>query len=96
MSFQQKINKLTNSKSWIAFLIIFGSWSIATSNPETEPIMFLFGLILLIMGIYRIYKRIKLSESNKISPNDYLNERYAKGEITKEEYDKIKDDFEKS
>jgi len=48
------------------------------------------------MGIYRIYKRIKLSESNKISPNDYLNERYAKGEITKEEYDKIKDDFEKS
>jgi len=25
-----------------------------------------------------------------------LNERYAKGEITKEEYDKIKDDFEKS
>ncbi|MDG7054488.1 MAG: SHOCT domain-containing protein [Nitrososphaerota archaeon] len=27
---------------------------------------------------------------------DYINERYAKGEITKEEYDKIKDDFEKS
>ena len=96
MSFKQKINKFTNSKPWIAFLIIFGSWNIATRNPETEPILFLLGLFLLIMGGYRIYKRTKLSKSNKKSPNDYLNERYAKGEITKEEYDKIKDDFEKS
>ncbi len=96
MSFQQKMNKLTNSKPWNVFLIIAGIWSIATNNPETEPLWFLVGLFLLIVGSYRLAKRIKLSEGNKKSPIDHLNERYAKGEITKEEYDKIKDDFEKS
>ncbi len=92
MSFQQKINKFIYSKPWVALLIIVGVWNIALRNPETEPFWFLLGLLLLIMGGYGIYKQIKLSKSNKKSPIDYLNERYANGEITKEEYDKIKDD----
>jgi len=95
MSFQQKINKLIYSKPWVALLIIIGVWNIALRNPETEPFWFLLGLLLLIMGGYGIYKQIKLSRSNKKSPIDYLNERYEKGEITKEEYDKIKDTLKK-
>jgi len=95
MSFQQKINKLIYSKPWVALLIIVGVWNTALRNPETEPFWFLLGLLLLILGGYGIYKQIKLSRSNKKSPIDYLNERYEKGEITKEEYDKIKDTLKK-
>jgi len=96
MSFQQKINKLIYSKPWVALLIIIGVWNIALRNPETESIWFLLGLFTLILGGYGLYKQIKLSKSNKKSPIDHLNERYAKEEITKEEYDKIKDALKKS
>ncbi len=96
MSFQQKINKLIYSKPWVSLLIIIGVWNTALRNPEKEPIWFLIGLLTLILGGYGIYKQIKLSKSNKKSPIDYLNERYEKGEITKEEYDKIKDTLKKS
>ncbi len=95
MSFQQKINKLIYSKPWVALLIIIGVWNTALRKPETEPIWFLLGLFTLILGGYGLYKQIKLSKSNKKSPIDYLNERYEKGEITKEEYDKIKDTLKK-
>ncbi len=96
MSFQQKINKLIYSKPWVALLIIIGVWNTALRNPETEPIWFLLGLFTLILGGYGLYKQIKLSKSNKKSPIDHLNERYEKGEITKEEYDKIKDTLKKT
>ncbi len=96
MSFQQKINKLIYSKPWVALLIIIGVWNIALRPPETEPFWFLLGLFTLILGSYGLYKQIKLSRSNKKSPIDHLNERYEKGKITKEEYDKIKDTLKKS
>ena len=99
MSFQQKINKLIYSKPWVALLIIIGVWNTALSlTPivETDPYWFLLGLFTLILGGYGLYKQIKLSRSNKKSPIDYLNERYEKGKITKEEYDKIKDTLKKS
>jgi len=96
MSFQQKINKLIYSKPWVALLIIIGVWNIAFRKPETDPYWFLLGLFSLILGSYGLYKQIKLSRSNKKSPIDHLNERYAKEEITKEEYDKIKDALKKS
>ncbi len=99
MSFQQKINKLIYSKPWVALLIIIGVWNTALSfTPivETDPYWFLLGLFTLILGGYGLYKQIKLSRSNKKSPIDHLNERYAKEEITKEEYDKIKDALKKS
>ncbi len=96
MSFQQKINKLIYSKPWVALLIIIGIWNTALRNPETEPFWFLLGSLSLVLGGYGLYKQIKLSKSNKKSPIDYLNERYAKEEITKEEYDKIKDALKES
>ncbi len=99
MSFQQKINKLIYSKPWVALLIIIGVWNTVLSlTPivETEPHWFLLGLLTLILGGYGLYKQIKLSRSNKKSPIDHLNERYEKGKITKEEYDKIKDTLKKS
>ncbi len=96
MSFLQKYDKFLNSKPWIAFVIIAGIFAIATNDPQTEPLYFILGIGLLIWGFYKIYKRTKMPKSNEKHAIDYLNERYAKGEITKEEYDKIKDDFEKS
>jgi len=53
------MNKLTNSKSWNVFLIIAGIWSIATNNPETDPIWFFIGLFLLIIGSYRLVTKLK-------------------------------------
>jgi len=96
MSFLQKYDKFLNSKPWIAFVIIAGIFAIATNDPQTEPLYFILGIGLLIWGFYKIYKRTKLPKNNKKRAIDYLNERYAKGEITKKEYDKIKDDYEKS
>jgi len=47
-----------------------------------------FGVILLGILIYAGGKKIKRSKSSKAM--DILNERYAKGEISKEEYEEIK------
>ena len=48
----------------------------------------IFGVIILGVFIYAGGKKIKRTKSSKAM--DVLNERYAKGEITKEEYEEIK------
>ncbi|SRX75706.1 SHOCT domain-containing protein [Aequorivita antarctica] len=47
-----------------------------------------FGVIILGIFIYAGRKKIKSAKSSKAM--DVLNKRYAQGEITKEEYDEIK------
>ena len=96
MSFLQKYDKFLNSKPWIAFVIIAGIFAIATNDPQTEPLYFILGIGLLIWGFYKIYKRTKMPKNNKKRAIDYLNERYAKGEITKEEFENMKKDLENS
>ncbi len=53
---------------------------------------------LVILGIAYIIKLIAGREvkDGKESALDILKKRYAKGEITKEEYEKMKDDLKKS
>ena len=48
----------------------------------------IFGVIILGVFIYAGGKKIKRTKSSKAM--DILNERYAKGEISKEEYEEIK------
>ena len=62
----------------------------------------IIGLIALVVIAYLIYKLIKSEKillpsrivSSK-SPEDILDERYAKGELTREQYVQMKEDIKK-
>jgi putative membrane protein len=59
----------------------------------------IFFWILIIFGIVYLVKLLTTDKKGNIlqdSPLDILKKRYAKGEITKEEYEKIKSDLEKN
>lgn len=61
--------------------------------------MFMWILFVIIMGVlaYFIIQNSKAKNSGGITqetPLDILKKRYAKGEITKEEYDRMKKDVE--
>ncbi|MEW6601156.1 MAG: SHOCT domain-containing protein [Nitrospirota bacterium] len=51
--------------------------------------------VLVVLGVVYLLKLISGADKGKKdeTPLDILKKRYAKGEITKEEYDKIKDDI---
>ncbi len=70
-------------------LIILG---VVLFVPLQMILPFPFGLpiplILIIVGIFASVK-----SRQKKSPSAILQERYAKGEITKEEFDKMKEDL---
>ena len=79
--------KITQSNAYGAFLIIIG-------------IMILFGgqwyhyllaIAAIALGIHTFYKNSK--KKNQGNAMEILKERYAKGEITKEEFDKMKEDL---
>lgn len=60
--------------------------------------MWLFFLAIAVLVIYFIFKRDNSDDRRMIlpdeSPLDILKKRYARGEITKEEYDRLKRDIE--
>jgi putative membrane protein len=73
-----------------------GSW--AEISPEYREyrafvilgqVLTIIGIIVIILGIIVMVK----SRTKKSSNLDILKERYAKGEITKEEFDKMKEDL---
>lgn len=53
---------------------------------------FVLFIIIVLLAI-NFFKKNECSSSKKDSPLDILKSRYAKGEITKEEFDKIKNDI---
>ncbi len=81
------LRKITQSNAYGAFLIIIG-------------IMILFGgqwyhyllaIASFVLGIHTFYKNSKKRNSGRAAKT--LEERYAKGEISKEEFDKMKEDL---
>jgi len=61
-------------------------------------LMWLILIIVIVAIVYFVLERGKNSgnqnRSNRESPMEVLKKRYAKGEITKEEFDKMKRDIE--
>jgi putative membrane protein len=56
-------------------------------------IMWIVILVLIGVGIYIIFKNKDLASDAGETPLDILKKRYAKGEITKEEYEQMKEDL---
>lgn len=67
------------------------------SRPEFKTIMLMVVFWLLIFGgIFFVYKASKIKrEQVGQTPLDILKARYAKGDITKEEYNEKKKELEK-
>ncbi len=58
--------------------------------------MFLFWIAIFVAIYYLVRYLVRRGEMDgKRSPVDILNERYAKGEINKDEYEKMKKDISK-
>jgi len=60
-------------------------------------LMWLLFLIIIVLLIYFIVRSMQAKDTGfayKETPLDILKKRYAKGEITKEEFDKIRKDLE--
>ena len=50
--------------------------------------------VLVVVGVYYLAKGSHNHESNGKKPLDYAKERYAKGELTKEQFDQMKRDLQ--
>jgi len=76
-------------------MFLIGIWQVLTRDIETETLYFFLSVFIVIFtsrNLYKYYKnKSKRSQNQSI---DILKERYAKGEITKDEFDKIKEDLE--
>jgi len=83
---ETKTLRFFNHPIWNWFLIMVGLWNLI-KDPETETLWVLIGIGLLVVGGYGLIKYYKnKNKVNSRDPIDILNERYSKGEITKEEY----------
>ena len=74
-----------------------GNWGHMMGYGYGGGFMWIIILILIAVIIYFLVQTSKLSESTgsaKETPLDILKERYAKGEIDKEEFDRMKKDLE--
>jgi len=97
-----KINKKPNILSRFyahpvtnVVLLLVGIWNVLTRDIETETLWFIVGVVIMITSSNRLYRYYK-DRSNKTQnqATDILKERYAKGEISKDEFDKMKKDLE--
>jgi putative membrane protein len=79
-------------------IIIIGiSVTLTTLIPINMILPFPFGLGttigIMIIFIIIAFKLVKSNNESGTSPSIILQKRYAKGEITKEEFDKMKEDL---
>jgi len=58
------------------------------------PLITLAFLVLLVLGVYYLFREFRKEPSHEEKALEILKERYAKGEITREEYVKMKEELE--
>ena len=58
------------------------------------PVFAVLFIVLIVYGVYYIFSGRGVSEPQRSRPLDILKERYARGEITEEQYSKMKKEFE--
>jgi len=89
------VSRFLEHPVWNMPMFLIGIWQVLTRDIETDTLYFFLSVFIVIFtsrNLYKFYKnKSKRSQSQSI---DILKERYAKGEITKEEFDKIKEDLE--
>ncbi len=89
------VSRFLEHPVWNMPMFLIGIWQVLTRDIETETLYFFLSVFIVIFtsrNLYKYYKnKSKRSQNQSI---DILKERYAKGEISKEEFDKIKEDLE--
>jgi len=89
------VSRFLEHPVWNMPMFLIGIWQVLTRDIEADTLYFFLSVFIVIFtsrNLYKYYKnKSKRSQSQSI---DILKERYAKGEITKEEFDKIKEDLE--
>jgi len=87
---------------WVAWggmmRMMMPAWNIGWFIPLIYLVLTVTTLIIAIFGVYYLVKRLSETTSTKVQRIDksleILRERYARGEITREEYFKMKRDLE--
>ncbi len=74
----------------------WGNWGWGMGFGWIFMIIFWVLVILGVVYLVQIATRGGISPGQKETPLDILKKRYAKGEITKEEFERMKDDLMKS
>ncbi len=80
--------KIFDHPAWGIIYLVMGAWLLTMGS---EWYFQLVGLGFVGFGIHKLYKKLK--EKNQYSALTILKDRYAKGEITIEEFDKNKEEL---